>query len=55
MPGFKATWTNTYDSYGSHEFQRLIRPETFWTYFDASNHAERVYSDGNGVVVARKR
>ena len=29
MPSLKATWSNCYDSYGHHEFQRIIPPDEF--------------------------
>jgi len=55
MPDFKSTWTNTFDLYGNHAFQRVLPAETFWSYFDASG-AERIVSDAAaGVVVARKK
>lgn len=55
MPDFKSTWTNTFDSYGNHAYQRVIPPETFWGYFDKVAGAERTLSDRNGIVVARKK
>jgi ubiquinone/menaquinone biosynthesis C-methylase UbiE len=33
MPFLKATWSCTYDSYGSHAFQRHIHPDEFRSYF----------------------
>lgn len=54
MPDFKTTWTNTFDYYGNHAYQRLIAPEEFFSYFDASGMADLVYRQP-GAVVARKR
>jgi ubiquinone/menaquinone biosynthesis C-methylase UbiE len=53
MPDFKTTWTNTFDWYGTHAFQRLIPTETFWQYFveAALVEAQRI---APGVVRARK-
>jgi SAM-dependent methyltransferase len=55
MPDFKTTWTNTFDSYGNHAFQRHIPVETFRSYFDAHQDAETLFTDRSGIVVARKR
>lgn len=53
MPDFKTTWTNTFDSYGNHAYQRFVTPEEFWGYFQQAGAFERLYSDGT-LVVARK-
>lgn len=53
MPDFKSTWTNTFDMYGNHTYQRYITPEEFWGYFQQAGELERVFSDGT-LVVARK-
>ncbi len=58
MPDFRTTWTNTFDNYGDHAYQRYITPEEFWGYFrQAGNlervYLERVYSEGT-LVAARK-
>ena len=29
MLTLKATWSNVYDTYGQHSFQRYLRPEEF--------------------------
>ena len=34
MPDFKSTWTNTFDYYGNHSFQRMITEEEFHSYFE---------------------
>lgn len=53
MPDFKTTWTNTFDTYGNHAFQRHVSPEEFWSYFTRAGGAERVYQQDT-LVVARK-
>lgn len=53
MPDFKTTWTNTYDWYGQHAYQRYLTPEEFWETFQRAGSLERVYADG-GVIVAMK-
>ncbi len=53
MPDFKTTWTNTFDMYGSHTYQRLITPEEFWRYFEVSGEMGRIYQD-HTLVVAQK-
>lgn len=53
MPDFKTTWTNTFDAYGNHAYQRYITPEEFWGYFEQADGMERVYADRT-LIVARK-
>jgi len=53
MSDFKTSWTNTFDLYGNHAYQRYINAEEFWEYFQAAGNLERVYSNG-ALVVARK-
>jgi ubiquinone/menaquinone biosynthesis C-methylase UbiE len=53
MPDFKTTWTNTFDYWGQHTFQRFVAPEEFVRYFDAAGVT--VESPGPGVIVAVKR
>jgi SAM-dependent methyltransferase len=53
MPDFKTTWTNTFDYYGSHKFQRFIAPEEFWGYFENVGNMELILK-GLGIVVAQK-
>jgi ubiquinone/menaquinone biosynthesis C-methylase UbiE len=53
MPDFKTTWTNTFDFYGKHAFQRFVTPEEFWGYFEDAGNMELILKD-IGVVVARK-
>ena len=54
MPDFKTTWTNTFDYYGQHSFQRFATPEEFFRYFEALGNVELTLR-GTGVVVATKR
>ncbi len=53
MPDFKTAWTNTFDMYGDHAYQRYVPEEEFWQYFEQTGQLEAVYRD-SGVVVARK-
>lgn len=53
MPDFKTTWTNTFDYYGSHSFQRFISTEEFRTYFERVAGI-RLLQGGEGVVAAVK-
>jgi SAM-dependent methyltransferase len=54
MPDFKTTWTNTYDFYGTHAYQRVIAPEEFWSYFEKAGGVETIRR-GAGWVVAAKQ
>jgi ubiquinone/menaquinone biosynthesis C-methylase UbiE len=54
MPDFKTTWTNTYDYYGGHTFQRFITPEEFAAYFEHAGGVDLERSQG-AVVLARRR
>jgi ubiquinone/menaquinone biosynthesis C-methylase UbiE len=53
MPDFKTTWTNTFDGYGNHSYQRVITPEEFWQYFESAGNMERLCQEET-VVVAKK-
>lgn len=53
MPDFKTTWTNTFDGYGNHAYQRFIEPKRFRGYFDQVGNMEQVYQ-ADTIVVARK-
>ena len=53
MRVFKTTWTNTFDCYGNHEFQRFITSEEFWDYFEKRDDIELILKDV-GTVVAMK-
>lgn len=53
MPDFRTTWTNTFDYYGNHTFQRFIAPEEFWGCFEREENLELVHKMVGGVV-ARK-
>lgn len=53
MPSFRTTWTNTFDFYGNHAFQRFVSPEEFYSYFEAWPQA-RLTQRLPGAVVAEK-
>jgi len=53
MSDFKTTWTNTFDGYGNHSYQRVITPDEFWHYFESAGGMERLYQEET-VVVARR-
>jgi hypothetical protein len=53
MSDFKTTWTNTFDAYGNHAYQRHITPEEFWGYFESAGHMERVYQEHTLVVACK--
>jgi len=53
MPEFRTTWTNTYDYYGGHTFQRFITNEEFASYFERAGTVKLEKFEG-GVVVARR-
>lgn len=55
MPRFRTTWTNTFDSYGSHAHQRVIPHETFVRYVDETKLADRIGPEAPGIIVARRR
>jgi SAM-dependent methyltransferase len=54
MPGFRTTWTNTYDYYGGHAFQRFISGAEFISYFERAGGVDVEKSD-QGIVRAHKR
>jgi ubiquinone/menaquinone biosynthesis C-methylase UbiE len=54
MPDFKTTWTNTFDYWGQHEFQRFATPDEFAGYFTALDDVD-VTRRADGVVLAVKR
>jgi SAM-dependent methyltransferase len=53
MPDFKTGWTNTFDQFGPHAFQRYVSAEEFWGYFVQAGALEKVYTEGT-VVAARR-
>jgi SAM-dependent methyltransferase len=53
MPDFKTTWTNTFDYYGQHEFQRFIAPEEFWEYFESMPGVSLAVKDVGAVVAVK--
>ena len=55
MPDFKTTWTNTFDTYGDHAYQRYVSDADFWGYFEASGTSRKIYADGTVVVAQVQR
>jgi ubiquinone/menaquinone biosynthesis C-methylase UbiE len=53
MPDFKTTWTNTFDNFGTHTYQRYVSGDEFWSYFERAGRMAKLRVDGN-VVVARR-
>jgi ubiquinone/menaquinone biosynthesis C-methylase UbiE len=53
MPFLKATWSCTYDTYGSHAFQRHIQLDEFISYFLDGNVEADLSPDGG--ILFRKR
>lgn len=53
MPDFKTTWTNTFDEYGNHTYQRYVTPAQFAAYFEAAGDMTIDYRE-HTLVVARK-
>jgi ubiquinone/menaquinone biosynthesis C-methylase UbiE len=49
MPFLKATWSCTYDTYGSHTFQRHIQPDEFRSYF-LNQNVEASFSPDGGIL-----
>jgi ubiquinone/menaquinone biosynthesis C-methylase UbiE len=54
MPDLKTTWTNTYDRFGTHAYQRFVTPAQFWSFFESAGTFERLHIEGN-CVAARRR
>jgi len=54
MPEFRTTWTNTYDYYGAHAYQRFVTADQFVGYLESAGGIE-IERTGTGVVRARKR
>ena len=54
MPAFRTTWTNTYDFYGNHAYQRFLTTEQFNQLFTNLAEVDLTYSQA-GNVRARKR
>jgi ubiquinone/menaquinone biosynthesis C-methylase UbiE len=55
MPDFKSTWCCTYDTFGSHSFQRHISTDIFRGYWDMFGNFEKIFCpDGESLVYLRK-
>jgi ubiquinone/menaquinone biosynthesis C-methylase UbiE len=55
MPDFKTTWTNTFDYYGNHSYQRYITADEFWSYFERAGGFEELYREGTTVAARKTR
>lgn len=53
MPTFKSTWSATYDTYGSHAYQRHFPLSEFVACFDLPGVESKLSSDG-GVIFVKK-
>lgn len=53
MPDFKSTWTNTYDFYGGHFYQRYITAEEFLSYFQQLGTVTCLFQAGTVLVVTK--
>ncbi len=53
MTDFKSTWTNTYDYYGGHSYQRYFTSEQFRSCFEQAGQFEFEFCEGT-IVRARK-
>jgi ubiquinone/menaquinone biosynthesis C-methylase UbiE len=53
MPDLRTTWTNTYDKWGGHAYQRYVSPEEYWGYFQKAGDLEPLKREA-GVIVARR-
>jgi ubiquinone/menaquinone biosynthesis C-methylase UbiE len=53
MPDFKTGWTNTFDNYGTHAYQRYVSDDEFWGYFERAGRLEKAYCEGT-VIAARR-
>ncbi|MCW2557802.1 MAG: ubiE 2 [Mycobacterium sp.] len=53
MPDLKTTWTNTFDKFGNHSYQRFINVDEFWAFFERLGNV-RLDLKEIGVVTARK-
>jgi SAM-dependent methyltransferase len=50
MPDLKTTWTNTFDYFGYHTYQRHVSGDDFWSYFRRAGDLQQVYRSGTRVV-----
>lgn len=55
MPDFKTTWTNTFDNYGNHSYQRYISPAVFWGYFAATNCCALLFREQTILKVRKEQ
>lgn len=55
MPDFKTTWTNTYDYYGGHTYQRFLQPDEFIALFRALPDMTIEYERAGNLRVSKSR
>jgi ubiquinone/menaquinone biosynthesis C-methylase UbiE len=53
MPDFKTTWTNTYDYYGNHSYQRFMTAEEFSALFNCNPEIKIEFENAGNVRVLR--
>jgi ubiquinone/menaquinone biosynthesis C-methylase UbiE len=53
MPDFKTTWTNTYDYYGGHAYQRFMTSEEFLALFRAIPQMKTSYAQEGNVRASK--
>jgi SAM-dependent methyltransferase len=51
MPSFRVTWTNTFDTFGRHAYQRHIGPADLLQYFGGCRDCVVEFRDGTVVRV----
>lgn len=55
MPDFKSTWCCTYDTFGSHSFQRYVSDDVFRSYWNMAGEFQEIYcSKEEPIVYLRK-
>ena len=55
MPDFKTTWTNTFDYYGNHMYQRFLSAEDFSALFKAIPHMTIVFEKSGNIRALKSR
>lgn len=50
MPDFRTTWTNTFDTYGNHTYQRHISPDEFRRYFEVDSAVDFLHVAGTVIA-----
>jgi ubiquinone/menaquinone biosynthesis C-methylase UbiE len=55
MPDFKTTWTNTYDYFGSHAYQRFLTSGEFLALFSAIPNMQILHDQEGNIRASRVR